>query len=85
MAEYTPSTEDVRNEYTGFGESGGAEFDRWLAAHDRAVEAEALREAAGRLVDVDIASNAVFWDGKGYEQVTYWLRTRADKIEGGTE
>lgn len=48
MSEYTPDTEDVRDYYgrdiDGWPEAKrGAEFDRWLAAHDREVAAKALR------------------------------------------
>lgn len=31
MSEYTPTTKDVRNEYTGFSSASEDEFDRWLA------------------------------------------------------
>ena len=58
MSEYVPTTEQVRGAYAraGFlpvsdGERNErrAAFDRWLAAHDREVKAEALREAAGAM------------------------------------
>lgn len=52
MSDYTPTTEQVREEYIdgrydpGFSdrlyEEGGAEFDRWLEAHDREVEERVL-------------------------------------------
>ena len=56
-AEYTPSTKNVRDcyVYADAGHDGslrapervsGAEFDRWLAVHDRETRAEALEEAA---------------------------------------
>ena len=50
---YTPTTDEIRNGWieTGWAPDGtlcdkrdGAEFDRWLAAHDAEVRAQALRE-----------------------------------------
>jgi len=49
MSEYTPATDNVRSRYIywasgpmeafdGEMAARGAEFDRWLAAHDREVE-----------------------------------------------
>lgn len=49
MSEYTPTTEDVSEAYSG-GRSGeyhavtGPEFDRWLAAHDAEVRAGVVTE-----------------------------------------
>jgi len=57
MNEYTPETDQIRDawrhdreRYTGVNRPNtyGAEFDRWLAAHDREVAAKALRDAAER-------------------------------------
>ena len=47
MDDYTPSTEDVRESYTYFRGTiptveHGAEFDRWLAAHDAEVREQTL-------------------------------------------
>lgn len=48
MTKYTPSTEEIRDRWMDF--DGGpdpedaAEFDRWLAAHDAEVRAEALSD-----------------------------------------
>lgn len=74
-AEYTPTTEHVRAEYTDherYPESG-RQFDRWLAAHDQEVAARAasraLRAAAGRTYDEGCAA---------------WLHGRADRIEGAS-
>jgi hypothetical protein len=58
MAEYTPTTRDVKRKYMlvvpGSGEAErafhygptdkGAEFDRWLAAHDREVRNAVIQE-----------------------------------------
>lgn len=46
MTDYTPTTDRVREVYTFAGSSAGpgasaAQFDRWLAAHDAEVRAEA--------------------------------------------
>ena len=45
MADYTPTTEEVRNRYLSevFTEDE-AEFDRWLAEHDRVVKSKAWAE-----------------------------------------
>lgn len=69
MTEYTPTTEQVRRYWQyganawlagvaddrddGPDGSIGAEFDRWLDAHDREVRAEALSEAADWLAGMD--------------------------------
>lgn len=51
MTDYTPTTDEIRNGWieTGWAPDGtlcdkrdGAEFDRWLAAHDAEVAAQAL-------------------------------------------
>ena len=49
---YTPTTDDVRDEWIESGQGSptvrlhaGAAFHRWLAAHDAEVAAQALREA----------------------------------------
>ena len=47
---YTPTTDEVRASYAvdGIGApslANGHRFDRWLAAHDAEVRAQALREA----------------------------------------
>ena len=49
--EHTPTTQDVRDCYVivapaTIGSDTVAEFDRWLAEHDRETRAEALEEAA---------------------------------------
>lgn len=46
VAEYTPTTDGVRNRYIKARVSyePGAEFDRWLAARDREVAAQAWDE-----------------------------------------
>ena len=78
--EYTPTTEEVRAVYVAGTPphmvtvtDGNAEFDRWLAAHDRAVKAEALREAAEGYKRV------------GNMHARGWLLDRADQIEGDSE
>ncbi len=51
---YTPTTEEVRAAYAvdGIGApslANGHRFDRWLAAHDAEVRAQALNEAVASL------------------------------------
>lgn len=92
MAEYTPSTEQVRR-YWQYGVNAwmagvaddrddgpdgsiGAEFDRWLKAHDAKVAAATLREAAddvGRHGSGDIR----LWA----RDADTWLLERAERIE----
>ena len=48
MSDYTPTTEDVEFCFVGEydPEMRSRAFHRWIAAHDREVRAQALREAA---------------------------------------
>ena len=86
MSKYTPTTEYVRDFYAKFTpsilidrrpngyERAEAEFDRWLAEHDREVAAGALRDAAGSAIP-----------RKALAQGTRdWLRARADQIKDET-
>jgi hypothetical protein len=74
VAEYTPTTEEVRNWDGCIGTPmPPEEFDRWLAARDREVAAKALREAA----------TALRSHGVEHEPQANWLRERADRIEKG--
>ena len=80
---YTPTTDDVRDEWIESGQGSptvrlhaGAAFDRWLAAHDAEVAAQALREAAS----APIPRAALNTRNNGLRQ---WLRDRADRIERG--
>lgn len=85
MAEqYTPTTEDVREAYAGYAWLGPGrsdvtpEFERWLAAHDAQVGANALYDAAD-----DWAANPDSW-GDNEKDYRNELRDRADRIAGGT-
>ena len=52
MTDYTPTTEQVRNGWIDNGtheERDGAEFHRWLTAHDAEVSAKALRDYADEM------------------------------------
>lgn len=71
MSGYTPTTEDVEFCFVGEydPEMRSRAFHRWLAAHDREVRAQALREAASAPIP-----------RAGLRQ---WLRARADRIERG--
>ena len=64
--EYTPDTEDVRETYEraryylddmpeeGYSyRAGGGEFNRWLAAHDRALREQIAREIEVLLIGSD--------------------------------
>ena len=110
MITYTPTTATIRAEYAGrveawemtYAEQEAAraeevvEFDRWLAAHDAEVAAQALSEAADR-IHVSLqqahkragrALDPIFsqydqglWGG--YKNAENWLRARANRIEQG--
>lgn len=92
--DYTPTTEQVRRAYTtgmrqAFIASAGAhssEFDRWLAAHDARVKAEALRDAAQNMDEWNV--EAIVVTGEEDDEDTWqewtvadWLTDRADTIE----
>lgn len=72
MSEYTPSTAQVRRSYDGqwdvsspHGADAAAEFDRWLAAHDAKVRAEALRDATLALVEQQRIANLIsYYNGE---------------------
>lgn len=96
MSDPTPTTERVRSKFatvlgskSGWRHSSewGRDFDRWLAAHDAAVAAKALRGAADR---IELSTH---YERLGSECVNAesaaetWLRRRADQIEreGGSD
>ena len=68
---YVPTTEEVRSMYGG--PRYEPEFDRWLAAHDAEVAAQALRDAAS----APIPRAALNTRTDGLRQ---WLRDRADQV-----
>lgn len=80
--ENTPSTEDVRNWFAyGSGprhtwDESRQDFDRWLAAHDAQVRAEALRDAADAMDNTDDPDSLYVSNG----DIDLWLRARADRI-----
>ena len=56
MSEYTPTTEYVRRCYEVANEKHGlsddpTEFDRWLAAHDRALREQIAQEIEAHIDD----------------------------------
>ena len=74
MADLT--TEEVREAAATDGvvhRVARAAFDRWLAQHDRQVAAKALRDAAGRIEDMDM-------DGWEYRTAAH-LNDHADDAE----
>ena len=81
--EYTPTTAAIRESHAfttqskiagaTFGQ-GLAEFDRWLAAHDREVAAKALTDAATLL---EPFSGIGLANGANRTDVANWLRARA--------
>ncbi|TLK56300.1 hypothetical protein [Glutamicibacter sp. V16R2B1] len=86
---YTPNTEQVRDQYTreqpphiGTVSQKRSELDRWLEQVKREAKAEALTEAADELAAIDPDGNSVYWDGTYYQNVTDWLRDRAQQVRG---
>lgn len=87
--EFTPTTDDVRGCYAetqtggefGYmdnGEAGSADFDRWLAAHDAEVKAQALKDAADA-----VDSEGHHWSGASahaFFRFADKLRERADDL-----
>ena len=100
MSNYTPTTDEVRDAYGYWSDSGPHappdEFNRWLAAHDAEVRAQALNEAADKIhVSLQRAHKR---DGRpldpmfhqhdqglweGYKNAENWLRARAEHIGRG--
>ena len=91
---YTPTTDDVRDEWIESGQGSptvrlhaGAAFDRWLAAHDTQVAAKALREAADEL-DLPGSTATGYYASEqdsGYRDAErdakQWLRARAEQAK----
>lgn len=77
--EYTPTTEDVRNDYAQLNASVreeatvpvGEEFDRWLAAHDREVR-EATKAGIAEMFDALHESDE--WDPWYWSEVADRVR-----------
>lgn len=94
MAEYIPTTDEVRAMYvTGTPPhrvsvtQGNAEFDAWLAEHDREVQARALEEAADVFEwardDVDYAAFQGWLRDRAIEMRAARLRTPDVGVGGG--
>lgn len=80
MNDYTPTTDEVREDFAypwdGFKqdrEGRLAAFDRWIAAHDREVAAQALREVADYQGPADEAAHFT-------PEARNLLRSLADRI-----
>ncbi len=82
---YTPTTDEVEHRYAYDElysmdcEADHHAFRRWLAAHDREVRAQALREAG----DVLDRQPAKAKHGLPMMLRADWLRDRANRIEQG--
>lgn len=89
MNDYTPTTDEVREDFAypweGFKqdrEGRMAVFDRWIAAHDREVAAQALRWAAERILPY---SGIGLANGAPRADVSAWLMDRAARLTTTTE
>ena len=85
MTEYTPDTEQVREQYTreqpphiGTVSQKGSEFERWLEQIKREAKAEALEEAASNSQMGPVAHG---WNASG---IASWLRARAAQHRKGS-
>lgn len=94
--QYTPTTEEVREyvevggeprpweEVTPESESKeaarAAAFDRWLAAHDAQVRADALREAGDGVLRIHNGTSRASEYAHDYRD---WLLDEAERIGGG--
>ena len=58
MNDYTPTTDNVREEYGDNWDRRYAEFDRWLAKHDAEVRADEREKAAHRLIKAQPWTNS---------------------------
>lgn len=89
--EYTPTTAMVEDAYVqaygnrapGVHEMSIAEFDRWLAAHDREVAAKALREFAKKVYNGAPASRDANFQAFYNDGLHPVLMAEADRIEKG--
>lgn len=72
MSDYTPTTEEVREDYAigrnevigaGWYSLHRAEFDRWLAAHDAEVTAKALERGVDELGVYVGDEDGDYWTG----------------------
>lgn len=87
---YTPTTDEVRDAYGYWSDSGPHappdEFNRWLAAHDAEVAAQALRDyAKGRYLDFLEAPDLPWPDqpegmARDYARAAAELMAHADRI-----
>lgn len=89
--EYTPTTDDVRNDYRFSnkrpdvcGKDFGDEFDRWLDTTIRQAKAEALREAAAKIENYASATHLRFTEHVLAEAgAALVLNEYASRIEAG--
>lgn len=96
MTDHAPTTEEMREDFAVECDQAGnllrsedraKLFDRWLADHDRKIEAKALWEFADTL-GVNVGDEDDEW-WRGYQQAQreclHKVSDRADRIEQGGE
>ena len=76
---YTPTTDEVRSMYGG--PRYEPEFDRWLAARDAEVRAQALREAADWLDGFEGPRGHTSAYDRAGRDIIRLLRERAEQIK----
>lgn len=86
-SEYTPTLEEVRENYGWNGhdsyiesnrEASKAQFDRFIKQYRAEAKAEALNEAADALTREDVPDG---WGIPTYENYGNWLRARASQLK----
>ena len=91
---YTPTTDDVRDEWIESGQGSptvrlhaGAAFDRWLAAHDAEVAAQAWDEghrASEREYECKFSGHPGTKEGEMCDECMGWTNPyHADRAERG--
>lgn len=83
---FTPTDDEMRYAYAGDLPSATAEFDRWLAEHDRGVAAQALWDAAEAINHRDAETIRREAGAEAVNRaldVIRWLRARAYRNTAG--
>ena len=83
MSDYTPTTEDVEFCFVGEydPEMRSRAFHRWIAAHDREVRAQALREAADWLDGFEGPGGRTSAHDRAGREIIRLLRERAEQTK----
>ena len=88
--EYTPTVDEVRRQWNNAVRSDlvlarSAEFDRMIAAVERAAAVKELRDVADQLREEEYDPDDQLWEPTSgtFVHPSAWLDARADRIESG--